>query len=577
MESCKKMDEGVTEVKPLLSKSRHNRRLLKYGKKPFVPSKGAMLVLIWTALIHSFGFYPFFSSYMIHLKYGEYLTFGSTLWPYIIGTAFSQLLYPIAGLLAEVYWTRYHVMLSGSILVSLGLLMTAPSLFVVVALKDSSFENAKLIVLAAGALGLIIYQLGLALYEANAIQFGVDQMLFSSSEDLSQFIHWYYWSLCILDNSILIVVLALMISTKAYILMIVVVLSSLFLFVSIIFIHLFRRNLVTEPVGRVNPVKHIFKVLDYARCNSQPTFRSAFTYGEAPPSRLDLAKERYGGPFTTEQVEDVKSFGRVLLVLVSLFGFLFIEDPNVPAGLYYQYCSLLNTSGNSLKKFSMFISFSNFSLLVPLVAVPLSMLVIRPFIWNPRPTMLKKMGCGLFIVVCSSVCVLIIDIPLYNLTQDNNLICYALTLNESSYTDQTNNYSYIPVLIVLSQVLNGLATFLIFLTALEFILAQAPRCMQGLLIGMWYAYQAIGTLVKATSVLTVENVHCHFWPTSLKTVLALFSLIVYVVVSHHVYRYRQREEPSNINRQAIIEEYTERQLYRQEYYSGNFDSSIYKQ
>ena len=177
----------------------------------------------------------------------------------------------------------------------------------------------------------------------------------------------------------------------------------------------------------------------------------------------------------------------------------------------------------------------------------------------------------------SSVCVLIIDIPLYNLTQDNNLICYALTLNESSYTDQTNNYSYIPVLIVLSQVLNGLATFLIFLTALEFILAQAPRCMQGLLIGMWYAYQAIGTLVKATSVLTVENVRCHYWPTSLKTVLALFSLIVYVVVSHRVYRYRQREEPSNINRQAIIEEYTERQLYRQEYYSGNFDSSIYKQ
>ena len=572
------MDEGVTEVKPLLSNSRHNKRLLKYGKRLFIPSKGAILVLIWTALVHIFGFYPFFSSYLIHLKYGEFSTFKSTLWSYIIGTALSQLLYPIAGLLAEVYWTRYHVMLSGSVLVSLGLLMTTPPLFVVVVLQDESFEEAKVIVLVAGALGLIIYQLGLALYEANAIQFGVDQLLFSSSEDLSQFIHWYYWSLYILDNSILIVVLALMVNTRAYILMVVVVLSSLFLFVSIIFIHWFRRNLVTEPVGRVNPVKHIFKVLDYARCNSQPKFRSAFTYGEAPPSRLDLAKERYGGPFTTEEVEDVKSFGRILLVLVSLFGFLFIEDPNVPAGLYYQYCSLSNTCGNSLKEFSRFVSVSNFNLLVPLVAVPLSMLVIRPFIQIsiPRPTMLRKMGCGLFIVVCSSVCVIIVDIQLYNLTQYDNLTCFALTPDNSSYTDKTNSYSYIVVLIVLSQVLIGLATFLIFLTALEFILAQGPRSMQGLLIGLWYAYQAIGTLLKATSVLNVESVHCHYWPASLKAVLALFSLIVYVVVSHRVYQYRQREELSNINRQAIIEEYTERQLYRQEYFSAISDGSIYK-
>ena len=34
---------------------------------------------------------------------------------------------------------------------------------------------------------------GLGMFEANAIQFGMDQMLEASSEQLSSFIHWYFW------------------------------------------------------------------------------------------------------------------------------------------------------------------------------------------------------------------------------------------------------------------------------------------------------------------------------------------------------------------------------------------------
>ena len=37
---------------------------------------------------------------------------------------------------------------------------------------------------------------------------------------------------------------------------------------------------------------------------------------------LDLGKEKYGGPFTTEQVEDVKAFYGILKVLFS-FGVVF--------------------------------------------------------------------------------------------------------------------------------------------------------------------------------------------------------------------------------------------------------------
>ena len=43
---------------------------------------------------------------------------------------------------------------------------------------------------------------GLGMYEANAIQFGMDQMMEASSEQLSYFIHWYFW--CTHVGSILI-------------------------------------------------------------------------------------------------------------------------------------------------------------------------------------------------------------------------------------------------------------------------------------------------------------------------------------------------------------------------------------
>ena len=63
---------------------------------------------------------------------------------------------------------------------------------------------------------------------------------------------------------------------------------------------------ITSKVNRERPYKH-------------PLQRSAFTFSENYiPSRLDFAKERFGGPFTTEQVENVKTFLSILLIIFAL-------------------------------------------------------------------------------------------------------------------------------------------------------------------------------------------------------------------------------------------------------------------
>ena len=70
-----------------------------------------------------------------------------------------------------------------------------------------------------------------------------------------------------------------------------------------------------EPVTQ-NPFKLVYSVIRYAIKRKHPECRSAFTYCEdEPPSRIDFGKSKYGGPFTTEQVEDVKTFLRVIFVI----------------------------------------------------------------------------------------------------------------------------------------------------------------------------------------------------------------------------------------------------------------------
>jgi hypothetical protein len=73
-----------------------------------------------------------------------------------------------------------------------------------------------------------------------------------------------------------------------------------------------RRWFLTDS-GSKNPYKLVYRVLKFAKDHTNPIRRSAFTYCEDElPSRLDLGKEKYGGPFTTEQVEDVKAFLGIL-------------------------------------------------------------------------------------------------------------------------------------------------------------------------------------------------------------------------------------------------------------------------
>ena len=143
----------------------------------------------------------------------------------------------------------------------------------------------------------------------------------------------------------------------------------------------------------LNPFKNIYEVLKYSWKHKVPEHRSAFTYWEEDiPRRIDLGKNKYGGPFTNEEVEDTKTFLRILPLLLCLFGYHLAGDG------YSAPEQLQRTSCPSLLVLQLIvINPLHMSTLVSVVGIPLYRLVIvkmLPRLKNIR--MLTKMWMGLY-------------------------------------------------------------------------------------------------------------------------------------------------------------------------------------
>ena len=520
-------------------------------------------MLLWSCLLHCLDIYiPFLSI----IEYGATMnkSLRDSFIVFLSAKIVTLLLYPVAGLLAETLLTRYKVMMIGTVIAVIGLALVLLSTISGTALiyKGHDFIADPSIYIPIVP-GFIIYHFGLGLFEANAIQFGTDQLQFASNEELSKFVHWYFWTLYAVQTTLssLLVLLTILYYKYKYIVWIWVFVSVIAFACSILIVVIiccFHHHLFTEPVGHTNPVKQIIKVLSFSAQHKQPVRRSAFTYGELPPSRLDLGKERYGGPFTTEEVENVKSFGRILLLMLSLFGLLLLQGSDGQSGIIY----LNYYYRNGTEWFSSLEIGTSFYFMyyVIVIGIPVYMCLLRPCLRHHLPNVLrKKMGIGLLMIIVVFTLTTVYIALMYISYTYNDVVCLSSESIVSILPDPFGFHRYEIFLIITSEFISGLSYLLVFLTILEFILAQAPCSMQGLLIGLWYAYQSLAVGVRLVSVLTLQDVHCHYWPYIVKTVLALISLLLYLLVSRS-YKYRQREEPSNINRQAIIEEYTERQL-----------------
>ena len=481
------------------------------------------------------------------------------------------LLYPFLGWLSDVYITRYRSVLFSFIIMIVGSvpMIFSGTLFII---------TQHYFFFYIAALSIVISLFGLGLFESTAIQFGMDQMLEASSEQLSTFIHWYFWSSScgklIIEYTVISVLtyysqcaMSVEVHNNLYDYLhnnfqhaiyttAIFLLGSIQLVCACIGLCVLlwsKKHLVIDRTGQ-HPLKLIYMVLKYSWKHKVPERRSAFTYWEEDiPARIDLGKSKYGGPFTTEEVEDTKTFLRILLLLLSLVGFHL-------SGHGYSLHDQLTKTQCPSSWVSFFVGDPmQFVYITVALGIPLYQLFIFCCGNQYRLNMLKTMGLGLLCCLIKEVVIITIHATM---TKDNNSChhidevsivscylfdtrinvngtCHNVTEVDHRYYCDFNNTPFL--LIIIPSILQGLSILLVFMTALEFICAQAPLRLKGLLIGLWYATLAVNYILFGIPELFLSDPIVWEVFHEVKAFLVFISLMVYLCVSRR-YQYRVRDE-----------------------------------
>ena len=299
---------------------------------------------------------------------------------------------------------------------------------------------------------------------------------------------------------------------------------------------------------------------------------SAFTYWENDiPSRIDLGKNKYGGPFTNEEVEDTKTLFRILLLLFSLLG-LHLSTNGFSVTSYL----IRKVSPSAVTFLSLLYAPNIFSSVSIVVIVPLLHYVILPHFSRYIPNLLHRMGLCLAVILIQEVGGVLIASQA--ILSYKNCLPNSPNIREAYFTDSSflhngtcttihNDYFYfctredtLFLWLLLPIALHSLFYQFIFMTVLEFICAQAPLKMKGLLIGLWYATTSLqihnnDSLVPQDSQWFITH--------GIKCGLILLSLLVYCCVAKW-YRYRVRDEVVPVY--LMIEERHEREIQQREEY-----------
>ena len=540
--------------------------------RKYIISKGALAILVW--MFTASTLYYFILKHL--LTEIEYYNIAYTSTTYIIVYSVLAIIfcfYPMAGYLADNKYGRYK-----TVVFSLWLLL--PS-FIILAINFATLWPSTShfpieINIIAVLISVVLLAISTVSFNSNVIQLGMDQLYDFPAETQSLFIHWFVWVLYLIiflvqlsRKMLLFQTIHKVDNTTNYSNIVysgyglsglLVLVFFVLLVVSLCIAHRKKHWFLVEP-SRVNPYKLVCQITKFAWHHKVPVKRSAFTYCEDDiPSGLNLAKDKYGGPYTTEQVEDVKVFYGILKVLFSLgpvFSIKFAAD--VMLYQFTQHGSVLNIYQSNISHFTLYnhpvqLLLIYDGILTPLVTticIPLYLFMLRPFLFNYIPGMLKRMGIGATMTVLSLMCTMAIGTKAHTRYDvgcmfDPNSV--FVTLND---TVPNIGPFYHSSLLAIQRVLLSLSDMLVYIALYEFICSQSPHSMRGLLIGLSYAikglFQLTAALLALPFALAMENTHisCGVSYYVMNVGVGVVTVLVYVWVSRK-YQYRERDEPSNI-------------------------------
>ena len=261
---------------------------------------------------------------------------------------------------------------------------------------------------------------------------------------------------------------------------------------------------------------------------------------------MDYGKEKSGGPFTEEEVEDVKTVLRLLPLVICLSLSVTALDISPNVYLLHDDASILEIN----------INIAILDWIFPVLLIPLYQLLLYRFFHSCSQRMLQCIGAGLFLCILGYILLSALGVVGVIVSDDvqRYLSCTALAPNATNPGDYVEWYWKLG-----PAILGGIGKIIIIVLLFEFIIAQSPDKMKGLIIGIKIALHGFVSFIGyAFSQLFFTL--C--WDILISLVLVVL-FAVFLVLSK---RYTLRERNREINIQAIVEEHYERYMDQEEEY-----------
>ena len=494
-------------------------------------SKGILLLLVWSILLNAV-----IASIIIIF---EMLSLGDDLQYIFITWSALWVLLPVAGWMGDSFLGRYRAIVVGVFATMLSFLI------LLCATVMLQFNWTPIPAIALLSVYVLMTTCSMGSFVINILPFIIDQMTGASADDISAIVQWYIWSTSLGKFS-----------QYCFGLLPINKLNLIMIFLTIIFLCL-SSVLITDCLCHKwldihykssSPFKTIFKVLNYARKTKYPEHRSAFTYiDEEEPSRLDYGKHKFGGPFTEEEVEDVKTIFRLLTLFLSILG-AFINSK-----LFENKQSLIKFVNEPADLQFM----TNF--LLPILLIPAYRFIVFPLLHNRIPSLIKRVGAGLVIMLIGNLLNLTVDTIEH--LHSNNTQCM--------FNDGSANSLSIPLYwLLISASVSAVGQTFVVCSSLEFVMAQSPNRMRGVMMGLATVFIGFRYLVHYGLERVLEHFSnatpsCGFYYYLVLSILLILSLVLFIIAAK---RYKLRERDRHVNIQAIAEEHYERYLDQEEEY-----------
>ena len=458
--------------------------------------------------------------------------------------------YCVLGLVGEVFIGRQKLINFSLWVQWIAMIVSA----IISAMMSSSYDFPQWLKILLIAVPSMIQFLGLSAFQVTAIQHGIDLIQGAPSKHLSAFIYWYF-CMEFLPPRVLAWVIYLFSKYYALVtdtaiqlgccLLCAVLLSFVLCIKNCLLSHWLRGNPESDTSrmccqsqsNQRNPYSLIYHVIQFAIKHKNPLQRSALTYWEDElPSRIDLGKNKYGGPFTSEEVENVKTFLQLIKILISLLG-IFAVSFSINLDVYHR---IVLASSNSVLIEVLY------DVMNVAVFLLLYVFLFLSCCHKCLPKMLKRIWIGAMLTTSSALSLLLIE---------------AITSGHNETKEQVPCMMTLSPYLLLIPMLFEAGSYTIFTISLfEFIIAQSPQTMKGILIGLYYTlrfglvglfllaeYHAFDKYPTNSSVLSCAT--AHYLEI---TLIGLLSLFIYTIVAC---KYKPRERDEVVNVHIFAEEY----------------------